>query len=167
MSVAKSEATPESPGLVPPPPLFRELLSLGKLILGASLIAFGCWRAFVWAFGPDESLFFAYRVKAWSAAEQVAAQKQHEKGLQDLKRGSRKPEELARERERLARELAQAIEEQPQREKQRYRVERWMELPLMLFSFALGPGLFWGGKRGIRWPKLRHAEPDAAADGGA
>jgi hypothetical protein len=136
------------------------------LILGACLIAFGCWRAFVWAFGPNESLFFAHKVKAKHAAELAAAQKQHEKGLRELKRGNRTPEEQAREHERLDRELAQALEEQPQRDLERYRVERWMELPLVLFSFALGPGLLWAGKGGVRWPKLRQTEPGPAPDRG-
>jgi len=164
MSEVKPESTPETP--VPPPSLFGELLSLGKLILGACLIAFGCWRAVVWAIGPDESLFFAYKVKAKQAAEQAAAQKQHEKGLRELKRGNRTPEEQAREHERLDRELAQAREEQPQRDQDRYRGERWMELPLVLFSFALGLGLLWAGKGGIRWPKPRRAEPVGAPDTG-
>ena len=162
MSQAKPESTPESPG--PAPSLFGELLSLGKLILGAGLIAFGCWRAFVWAFGPDDSLVFAYKVKAKHAAEQVAAQKEYEKGLRELKRRNRTPEEQAQERDKLDRELAKTLEEQPQRDQERYRGERWMELPLVLFSFVLGPGLLWAGKAGVRWPKRRRAEPGAAPD---
>jgi hypothetical protein len=142
------------------------LLSLGKLILGTCLIGFGCWRAAVWAFGPDESLFFAYKVKAKHAAETVAALKEYEGGQRDLKRGNRTPEEQAQERERLDHELAQALEEQPQRDRERYRVERWMELPLVLVCFALGPGFLWAGKRGVRWPTLRWAKPAAAPDRG-
>ena len=163
MSEPNPESTPETPASAPPPSLFGELLALGKLILGACLIAFGCWRAFVWAFGPDESLFFAYKVKARGAAEQVAAQKQHEKGLRELKRGGRTPEEQVRERARLDRELAKTQEEQPQRDHEGYRVERWMELPLVLFSFALGPGLLWAGKGGARWHKLKQAAPGTSS----
>jgi hypothetical protein len=159
-----SEVTPEPTRRTLSPSLFGEVLSLGKLILGLCLIAFGCWRAFVWAWGPDESLFFAHKVKAKRAAEQVAAQKQHERALRELKRADQTPEDQARERDRLDRELAQAREEQPQRDRERYRVERWMELPLVLFSFALGPGLLWAGKSGVRWPRRRPAEPGAAAD---
>ena len=166
MSEAKPESAPETPAPAPPPSLSGELLSLGKLILGACLIAFGCWRAFIWAFGPDESLVFAYKVKARGAAEQVSAQKQHEKGLRELKRGGRTPEEQTRERERLDRELARTLEEQPRRVQEGYRAERWMELPLVMFSFALGPGLLWAGKGGVRWPKLQQAEPGAAAGRG-
>src|SRR5205814_732397 len=79
-----------------------------------------------------------------------------------LKRGDRTPEEQARERARRDRELAQALEERPQPDQERYRAERWMALPLVLFSFALGPGLLWAGKDGVRWPKQRTAEPGAA-----
>ena len=155
MSEPNPESTPETPASAPPPSLFRELLALGKLILGACLIAFGCWRAFVWAFGADDSLLFAYKVKAKIATEQVAAQKLHDKGLRELKRRSRTPDEQTREREKLDSELAKAQEEQPQREHEMYRVERWMELALVLLSFTLGPGLFWAGKVGEHWPKLK------------
>lgn len=164
MSEANPESTPETPAPVPAPSLIRELVSLGKLILGAGLIAFGCWRAFVGAFGPDESLFFASKVKARGVTEQVAARKQHEKGLRELKRAGRTPEEQKRDRKGLDRELARMLEGQPERDRERYRVERWMELPLVLFSFALGPGLLWAGKGGIRWPKLGQAVPGTAPD---
>jgi hypothetical protein len=165
MSEAKPESTPESPG--PAPSLFGELLSLGKLILGFCLIAFGCWRAIVWAFGPDESLFFASRVTAKHAAEEAEALKQYAKGLRELKRGNRTPEERAQDLDKLDRELTKSLEEQPQRDQKGYRMQRWMELLLVLFSFTFGPGLLWAGKDGVRWPKLRRAEPGAAADGGA
>src|SRR5205085_574975 len=112
---------------------------------------FGTWRACVWAFGSDESLFFAYRVESKRAADQAAAQKRHDKGLRELIRSRRAPEELARERERLDRELAEELEQQPQRDRERYRAERWMELTFVLFCVAVGPGFLWAGRCLIRW----------------
>ena len=159
MSEVKPESTRGSPSPTQPPSLFSELLSLGKLFLGVCLIAFGCWRAFVWAFGPDESLLFASRVTAKHAAEEAGALKQYAKGLRELKRGNRTPEERAQDLDKLDRELNKSLEEQPQRDQKGYRVQRWMELPLVLSSFTFGPGLLWAGKDGIRWPKLRRAAP--------
>lgn len=83
MSEVKPESTRGSPSPTQSPSLFSELLSLGKLFLGVCLIAFGCWRAFVWAFGPDESLLFASRVTAKHAADEADALKQYAKGLRD------------------------------------------------------------------------------------
>lgn len=155
MSEVIQESTGESLAPTPSPSLFSELLSLGKLILGFCLIAFGCWRAFVFAFGPDESLFFASKVTGMHATEEAAALKKYAKGVRELKLGKRTPEERAKELDKLERELAQSLEEQPQRDQKAYRVQRWMELLLVLFSFTFGPGLLWAGKNGVRWPKLR------------
>ena len=155
MSEVNPESTPENAIAAHNPSFLGELLSLGKLFVGACLIAFGCWRAFVWAVGPDESLFLASRVKAQHAADERAAQKRHEEGVRELKRARQTPEDQARERERLDRELAKSLEQQPQRDKEMYRVERWMELPLIVFAFAFGPGFLWVGKSGVRWPKFK------------
>lgn len=157
MSEAKPEPTPESS--TPAPSLFRELVSFGNLLLGIGIIAFGCWRAFVWAFGPDESLLFAYRAEAKQAAEKAAAQKQYDKGLRDLKRAKQSPEEQARERERLDRELAQTMEDLAQHGREAYRVERWMELSLVAVSFIIGS--VWVGKGGLRMRKARRAKSSA------
>ena len=155
MSEVNPESTPENTIAFHNPSFLGELLSLGKLFLGACLIAFGCWRALVWAVGPDESLFLAFRVKTQHAADERAAQKRHEVGVRELKRERQTPEDQTLEREKLDRQLAKTLEEQPQRDKEMYRVERWMELPLIVFAFAFGPGSLWSGKRGVRWPKLK------------
>ncbi len=101
------------------------------------------------------------------AAEEAEALKKYAKGLRDLKLSNRTPEERAQDLDKLDRELTKSLEEQPQRAQKGYRTQRWMELALVLFSFTFGPGLLWAGKDGVRWPKLRRAEPGAAADGGA
>lgn len=152
-----SESKLESPA--PAPSLFAELWALGKLLFGIALIAFGCWRAFVWAFGPDESLFFASRVSAKHAIEEAESLKKYAKGVRELKLSKRTPEEQAQELEKLERELATAMEKQAERVQKGYRMERSMELLLVLISFTFGPGLVWGGKDGVRWPRLRWVKP--------
>jgi hypothetical protein len=159
MRDANEGPTGPTPAPVPRPTLVGELLSLGKLTFGVCLIAFGCWRAFVFAFGPDESLFFAYKVKARRVAEETAALKQHQKGLRELSRSRGSPEEQARERDRLDRELARTLDEQPERDREGYRVQRWAELLFLLLAVVLGPGLLLAGMRGIRWPKCREEKP--------
>jgi hypothetical protein len=147
MSEAEPEPTPENSTSTRS--LFQELVLFGNLLLGIGVIAFGCWRAFVWAFGPDESLFFAYRVEAKQAAEKASAQKLYDQGLRDLKRAKQTPEEQARERESLDRELAQTMAELLQHGREAYRVERWMELSVVAVSFIVGSSL---GRQG--WPLL-------------
>lgn len=151
--VLKSEATTNQDARGPS--RIGEWWSLAKLLAGFCLIAFGCWRALVMAVGPDESLWRAPRVKAQHAAEERAAQKRHEQGVRDLKRERQPPEDQTRQREMLDRELATSIAAQPERDKAMYQVERWMELPLIVLVFTLGPGLLWAGKNGVRWPKLK------------
>lgn len=148
-----SEAEPRAPSL------FRELVSLGKLILGAGLIAFGCWRAVVGLFGPDDALLSAHKVRTRHEADVKAAEKQYEKGLRELKRRKATPKEKLREQERLGRELEATREAQPERDQAGYQAERWMELCWVLMAIALGPSLVWSGKSGVRWPKRGRPVP--------
>src|SRR5207248_7922306 len=95
----------------------------------------------------DEALFFAYRVKAKSGAEQAQFMREYNKKLRDLKR---KPDELAGQADQLLQELELEREAQAKRDAERYRGERWMELFLVAFSLALGPGLVGSGS-GVLW----------------
>lgn len=136
-----------------PPSRISELLSLGKLIFGIALIALGCWRAYVFAFGADESLFFASKISATQAIEESKALQKYAKSVRDLKQNKQTEEEWAQELDRLERELKQSLNDQPQKVQKGYRVQRWMELLLVLISFTFGPGFIRAGKNGIRWPK--------------
>ena len=142
-----------------PPSRGRRLWTLSKLLLGVLLVGFGCWRLWVWAFGPDEALFFAYKVKATSAAEQARFMMDYDRRLREL---NRNPEEAAGRADELRQELERELEAQAKRDGERYRGERRMELFLVAFCLALGPGLVWSGS-GVLWrARAASAQPGAA-----
>ncbi len=87
-----------------------------------------------WAFGPDESLFFASRVTGQHHAEEAKALMEHAQGLKERKRGNRTAEERAQDLDKPDREWAKSLDEQLQRDRNGYRMQRWMEPPLVLFS---------------------------------
>ena len=151
MPEANPDNTKQSPQAAKhAPPLVRQLWVFAKVTFGAALVLFGCWRLWVWAFGPDESLFFAYKVKAKGAAEQAEFWKQYSIKLRDLRKSDDNPVQASQQIEQLQRDLERETEQQAERDRSRYRGERWMEWFLIVFSFAMGPGLI-GSGRGVLW----------------
>ena len=142
-----------------PPSRGRRLWTLSKLLLGVLLVGFGCWRLWVWAFGPDEALFFAYKVKATSAAEQARFMMDYDRRLREL---NRNPEEAAGRADELRQELERELEAQVKRDGERYRGERRMELFLVAFCLALGPGLVWSGNGALWRTRAASAVPGPA-----
>jgi hypothetical protein len=68
-----------------------QLWMLAKVTFGVALVMCGCWRLSVWAFGPDESLFFAFKVKAKSAKEQAEFWKQYSTKVRELRKSDEDP----------------------------------------------------------------------------
>lgn len=159
MSSNDPPARPEQPSLPARPSLMRESWTLGKVVLGVGLIAFGCWRLWAIAFGPDESLLFGYRVRAASAAKQAQLLKEQNRALREL---NRTVPDLRQRADRVA-ELQKVLEarlaEQAELDRRGYRTERWMELFVVAFTFTTGPGLAASGRSVLWVQKSKQAEP--------
>jgi hypothetical protein len=150
MSSSEPATNPSEPDRRATPSLARELWVLGKVIIGALLVGFACWRVWVFAFGDDESLLFGYRVRAASAADQARLLREHNQALRQLERTTRDLHARADRAEELQRSLTLRLEEQAERDRDGYRTQRWMELMVAAFGFIVGPGLVASG-RGVLW----------------
>src|SRR5205823_5234537 len=91
-----------------------------------------------------------HRVKAKSAKEQAEFWNQYSKKLRESRKGDGVPVQASEHVDRLKYELVREAEQQTERDRNRYRRERWAEWLLIFFSFAMGPGLI-GTGRGVLW----------------
>jgi hypothetical protein len=129
-----------------------EWWTLVKVVCGIAIIAFGIWRAWVFAFGPDESLFFAYRVKNDRIREMDKANKEFLQAMTKLKREIPDNGERADKAQELFKTLEDKKAERKERDSKAYRIERWMELLFIVFAASFGTAGVASG-HGVLWRK--------------